>query len=820
MHGLGEIVEVANPRRAHLSSSRIGLCALLVGFVSLACEAAQVSVPESPTSGGAVDAGPTTERRAGDLTRPCGPARNGISCDDGDPCTTDDRCDRTLCRGAPTACYEAPACRQIQCDDEACSWVDRPDGAPCDEGRGCVLEAECRAGACVAVRLAECPVGPCMLSNACNPGSGRCQPRYAESGAPCSDGSVCTEGERCQPVTGAPHQLSCEGGERVESSEPRCDHGICFTDVTLEAGIDFVASGFGPSMLGAGAVWADLDGDDWPDLVLASESSAPRFYRNERNGSFSDQTPGSGLDGIDGIVFQAFAAGDFDGDGDLDLYVTARGPNVLLENRGDGTFADVTERAGVGDERWSSGAMFGDADGDGDLDLLVGNYIAKQGSAYPNHIAMPNALYVNRGDGTFVDRAADARLGGASGAPDDPAGATLVVAFTDFDRDGDADVLECNDFGPSVLPNQLYENDGRGGFRRVGSELGAEASVLCMTIASGDWDRDGRFDYFHSSIGPHALLTQRDHGFVDVAAATGTEIAVDSCRPEDKHAGWGAVFEDFDADGWLDLFVVSGFITAVEDIANPAEQENRLLRNTGWGHFVDVSRSAGVASPRRGRGLVANDYDRDGDVDLLVMNIVGPPELLRNDSPSGARTLVVELQGRASNPFAPNALVEVQIQEGTKVVELVREYGVRPGFASSSPTELVFGLGEAPLARQVTVRWPSGRSSRAYDARRGQRLVLIEPRVTVEALDFTDSPDGDLTPLLSLYNHSASQVDVEITVRGDPEASPILSARRTAPPGASAWELYLAPHELEASSLFVVTDEGGGQDSVSWPASR
>jgi hypothetical protein len=705
---------------------------------------------------------------------------DGLDCSDDDVCTLGDQCEDGVCVGQPLVCPEPPACKASICDPEVgCALVDLPDETACDDGNECSFESVCRAGECVATQSVECRVRACMSTNTCNPDTGRCEPTYVSEGAACNDLNACTEGEFCNCVEANNcATLFCGGGTEIPWTGTLCSDDICFTDVTTQAGITWSAPSGAPHEHAAGAVMADLDGDGWQDIAIVGETQDLTLYLNDQAGGFTDETASSGFSVVNTATttWQGISAGDYDDDGDLDLYVSFNGPNFLLENDGSAHFTDVTAASGTQDTRWSTGSVFGDMDEDGDLDLIVGNYVAKTGSFFPNHIAIDNSVFRNNGNGTFTDVAGTLNVGGAgTGSP----GATLIVAFTDYDQDGDADIMECNDFGQTVTPNRLYENDGSGRFTEVSASEGADVELFCMGIAQGDYDRDLDFDYYHTSIGHHALLSQGRTGFTERAAQMGARLENDDCFQHEKQAGWGAIMEDFDNDGWQDIFVVNGYITADSSIKNPEEQENKLLKNPGFGRpFDDISKSAGVASTGEGRGLAAGDYDQDGDIDMLVINNIGPPELYRNDSRNQGRHLVVELEGQISNRFAPNAIIEAEFESFT----LLREYGIRPGYASSSPTEVYLGADSELVAEQIEVLWPSGIVSRHLEVPTNARVNIVEPTATIDALEVPGavSPNVQLTATATLTNHSATSQTVDLDLElWDADANVYLTERRS-----------------------------------------
>ncbi|MEM1025710.1 MAG: FG-GAP-like repeat-containing protein [Myxococcota bacterium] len=686
-------------------------------------------------------------------------AEDGTRCDDDSLCTLSDRCEAGECVGDIFSCPQPPTCFEAFCDPEVgCVEQALPDGTACEDEDLCTVMTECSTGVCQSLVDVECALLPCMQGNECNPGTGACEPEYLVQGTFCDDGNLCTAGEFCD-------NNDCRNGVKAPFSEPRCDDGVCFTDVTVQAGISFGNNGGRPKHNHASvAAIGDLDGDDDLDLLLVSEIEGPKFYRNDGNGHFTDRTAFADFTAVNTstATVQGLAMGDYDNDGDLDLYFSSDGPNFLLRNDGSARFTNVTAAAGVDYSVWTAGASFGDYDGDGWLDLYVGGYIFGPGSRYPNHIGRNNRLFHNEGDGTFTEVAANLGIGGHGTT----AGTTLVTAITDFDGDGDMDLMDCNDFGQTVVPNRVYENDGSGNFTEVSAQKGLNATLFCMGIAIGDYDRDGDLDYYHTSIGRHELLENRGAaGFVDVAGPRGVKLQQDDCVPRLKAAGWGTFFEDFDNDGWPDLFVANGYIVAARAIDNALESENKLLLNqegvTPGAAFLDASRSARIATDDLSRGAVAADFDRDGDVDLLVANMETGVELLRNDLANSHGWLIVALDGRVSNRDGVGAKVTVETIDGSQL----REMGSTPSYLSPCTPEAHFGLGSQPEA-DIRVEWPSGLEQRWVEVDEGALVRIVESRISLDGYTApTTAPPGqDMAVTVDFTEQAGIATSARVTV--------------------------------------------------------
>lgn len=522
--------------------------------------------------------------------------------------------------------------------------------------------------------------------------------------------------------------------------------GPGYTDVTKAAGIDFVHS-FGDGnfsnlveAVGSGGAWLDYDQDGWLDLYIATgkyndtiskgdppkEKPLNRLYRNQGDGRFEDVTDKARV-GCPTCYSMGVSVGDYDNDGFPDIYVANYGPNVLYHNRGDGTFEDVTEKAGVGDPRCSAAATWFDYDRDGFLDLYVGNYIqfdAKYNLFYaPDGFPGPLAyasemhrLYHNRGDGTFDDVTEKAGI--------TRAGRAMSVTAADVDADGFTDILVSND----AMENFYFHNDGGTHFTEQALLAGvafnaAGDSSAHMAVDVGDYDNDGRFDIFVSDNNVSSLFHNQGNGqFSDVSIPLGMG------RHSAQFVGWGSFFFDFDNDGDLDIFKVNA------DLSRLFGQEPQLFENLENGRFRDDSENLGEFFSREwmARGAAYGDYDNDGDLDIIVVNLNSPAVLLRND---GQRNAWIDVRlvggmarpagagGTRSNRDALGATVALTAAGRTQIAER-RATG---GYLSQSDPRLHFGLGAADRVERIEVRWPSGKTQVVTDVPARQVLRLEEP---------------------------------------------------------------------------------------------
>jgi tetratricopeptide (TPR) repeat protein len=511
-----------------------------------------------------------------------------------------------------------------------------------------------------------------------------------------------------------------------------------FAEVSEQAGIRFEHFPFQrtsqlPEDMGSGGAWGDYDGDGLPDLFLvnfaaplgvsdaemAASSATDRLYRNRGDGTFEDVTQAAGV----GAAHRGMGAsfGDYDADGDEDLFVTSWGHNILWDNQGDGTFRDVTARVGLDAEGFWSGASWADFDLDGDLDLYVCGYVqyvaeppgsdaTKLGNAENPFTINPssyppraNLFYVNRGDGSFDERAEFAGV-------QNEIGRSLSAAWADFDRDGLPDLYVAND----VSDNGMYWNRGDGTFQDVSYESLVADYRSSMGIGVGDWDGNLELDLFltHWVAQENALfsnLTAVSHAggssgkfrFRDDADRVGLgQIALDL-------VGWGTAFVDFDNDGWLDLFVANGStLQQIDDPSRMVPMHPHLYWNKGADEgFFEVGVEAGFRTevPGIGRGAAFADYDADGDADLFIVRHGGRARLLRNDSPGG-NWVGFKVRATSGHPSGIGAQIVVRVGDRA----YLREVGAGPSYLSQNFSDVLFGLGEAARVDRVEITWPGG----------------------------------------------------------------------------------------------------------------
>ncbi|MEQ8768712.1 MAG: CRTAC1 family protein [Planctomycetota bacterium] len=502
-----------------------------------------------------------------------------------------------------------------------------------------------------------------------------------------------------------------------------------FRDVTEEAGLASFLPQTGSSgrrymveTLGSGLGWLDYDGDGFLDLYLVNGAALPgaelsppprnRLFRNRGDGTFEDVTDKAGAAGHTGYG-QGCAIADYDGDGDPDIYVANFGPNALLENLGDGTFRDVTEESGTGDAQWGSSAAFFDADRDGDLDLYVVNYVdytleahqecfqPARGEMFP--IYCPPSKY-GPTSGVFYRNLGEGRFRDESVEAGlyHPRGKGLGVVATDFDLDGDLDLYVAND----TEPNFLFRNDG-GRFTEIGQSSGTAYSDAGqpqsgMGVDAGDVDGDGRFDLIVTNY-QEETNTLYGNGPDGMFSDRTYQSRLTNASLD--WLGFGTILFDADDDRDLDLFVANGHVLDNIAVIRPGiafEQSNQLFENDGQGRFREVPLDLSFRGVSR--GVASADFDHDGDLDLVVSNNRNRIELLRNDTEPKGHWISLELVGTQSPRDAIGARVIAEMGGRSVTVEW-RGGG---SYLSSSSPRLHVGCGDSEQIDRLTVHWPSG----------------------------------------------------------------------------------------------------------------
>jgi len=557
-------------------------------------------------------------------------------------------------------------------------------------------------------------------------------------------------------VTAQPiRSISTTGESRNEAK----DFPVTFVDVAARAGLSepTVYGGVGRKRFiietnGCGVAFVDYDNDNWTDILLLNGTRLEGFpkgkeptnklYRNNRDGTFTDVSAKAGLKRTGWA--SGVSVGDYDNDGNEDFFITYWGQNVLYRNNGDGTFADVTNRAGLATTgtRWGSGSTFVDYDRDGNLDLFVANYLKFDSASVPEPgkgancfwkgvpvncgpKGLPtdtNLLYRNNGDGTFTDvseKSGVAKVGGRY---------SMTAVTIDFNDDGWTDIYVACDSTSSTL----YRNNKDGTFTDVALETGSAynedgQAQAGMGVTVGDYNADGRLDIFKTHFSDDLPVLYKNGGrgfFEDASRAAGFEHT--------RYVQWGTGFADFDNDTWPDLMIVTGNVyPEVEKFFKeyPHRSPRLVFRNLGNNRFREVTAESGsgVLAPKSSRGAAFGDFDNDGDVDALVMNMNEPPLLLRNEYANDGRRptnnwLKVKLTGTKSNRSAIGARVSVKIGAHLQTQEVTSQ----SSYYSHNDLRLHFGLGANVKANQIEIRWPNGQVETIKDVAINQTVKIKE----------------------------------------------------------------------------------------------
>jgi hypothetical protein len=531
--------------------------------------------------------------------------------------------------------------------------------------------------------------------------------------------------------------VSVSGKQTVFSPPPANDD--YFQDIAQEIGLDFIQS-IGDEELtnivessAGGAAFLDYDKDGFIDLYVTtgiwkeglSSGEKPekmaenRLYHNLQNGTFEDVTKKAGVSGP--WYSMGVTVGDFNNDGFQDIYISNYGPNVLLKNNGNGTFSDVTKRAKVagGDNDFSVGAAWFDYDNDGLLDLYVGNYLnfdpqykyfyAPDGFPGPMaYDAQPDILYHNTGNGVFEDVTKTMGIV-------DIDGRAMGVGSVDYDDDGFQDIYVANDH----TMNYLWHNNGGKGFTDMGTPSGtafgqAGESTISMAVDFADYNHDGLIDIFVSDDKYCRFYENMGNGiFSDQSYPSGIAM------PAGQFVGWSSSFIDYDNDGNVDIYKVNGALKHLYG------QEDQLFKNLGDGKFQDVSTESGKYFEKEmvGRGACFGDYDNDGDIDGFIENLNSPGVFLRNNKGNQNNWITLNLAGSSSNRDGVGA--KVKITSGAMVQTAYKKSTT--GYLSQNDPRIHFGLAKNDMVEKIEIRWPSGKIQVLENVKPNQILTVNEP---------------------------------------------------------------------------------------------
>ncbi len=488
---------------------------------------------------------------------------------------------------------------------------------------------------------------------------------------------------------------------------------------------------------GGGAAFFDYDMDGWEDVWVVRGLQGDKLYKNNGDGTFTDMS--EGIAEFSSMNTMGVSTADLNNDGFRDVLLNTfiDLPDVLLKNNGDGTFTDITEESGLlAYDSWSISAAFGDVNNDGLLDIYVSNYIWNpvaitddQGNVVGfAHECSPNWLFIN--DGIDSDNNPHFSL---SSETDDVAsiGCSLSAVLTDFDSDKDADIIVANDFGEWVVPNHLFENNNSDGvFSDIGTSSNMGIPMNGMGIAIGDYDQDNDLDYYITNIGENKLLAnQADKSFINTSIET---ESADINADDQYTVGWGTFFFDADNDTDLDIFIANGYTPTADFIASNPDNPNRLLLNQLADNnlltFQDYSTEAGVGSVMKGRGAAFADYDKDGDLDYIVVNVnagsgdIEPVLFYENELANDNNWLQVKLVGTMTNRDAFGTNMKIVVGDKSWMYEI--DGGSTHASQNSSIAH--FGLGDATVVDTLVIYWPNSETQVITNLYSNQLVQIVE----------------------------------------------------------------------------------------------
>ncbi|MDN5200075.1 FG-GAP-like repeat-containing protein [Fulvivirgaceae bacterium BMA10] len=523
------------------------------------------------------------------------------------------------------------------------------------------------------------------------------------------------------------------------------------------------------TQVGGGVAFFDYDNDGFDDLYITGGVARDRLYHNNGNGSFEEVGLEAGLIKTQNHVTFGVATGDLNNDGLRDIIVTTSGtsPNLLFQNKGDGTFVEIGKITGLTEIAKSFSASLGDVNQDGFLDIYIANHLRYPNYLYDddfnvigfNHECYENFFYINDGTGKFVNQAIDFGVNNN--------GCSFVSLFTDYDGDNDLDLYVVNDFGEWIKPNAFYINNGPDEpCTDVADLSGTEAKIYGMGVASGDYDEDGDLDLYLTNMGRNLLLNNQGNGmYSDVTELAGVENTY--AKDNLPATGWGTGFFDFDNDTYLDLFVANGgfYIPDNHPMQNSLRDSDKLYRNRRDGTFEDISVLEHVADSSRGNGFAYSDFDNDGDLDFIVTVLNTDPDsedhilfYKNNASDQGGNWLNVKLEGVRNNLDGFGSKVRAYVDGRTFIREVS---GGGASFLSQHSSKIHFGLGEYNRIDSLEIIWLGGKRQVFYDISTNQNLTIAEEQIITSI-----SPEDKPASYLNGYGGNDRTLFIEYNLPG------------------------------------------------------
>ncbi len=531
---------------------------------------------------------------------------------------------------------------------------------------------------------------------------------------------------------------------------------------------------------GGGVAFVDIDNDGDDDAYIVGGKMKDRLLMNDGTGVFADITESAGILVSEEYYTTGVNYGDIDNDGDEDIYVNTYfliedasqfSRNLLFINNGDLTFTEIWGEGIQKDRSMTMGSTFIDYDLDGDLDIYNANYVKNIKFTYDDdgningfdHDCFSNILYRNNGNGLFSE------VTQSTGLYD--SGCALAVTATDYDNDGDMDLMVGNDFGSFIQPNKLYRNDYRetGKFTEVGSFLGADQEMFSMGIAIGDYDNDLDLDYYVSNLGKNVFLEQEDNQFTDVAKDAGVENEFSGYN-NSLSVSWGNLFADIDNDMDLDLFVANGYVPAPAFVDNSTLDPDRLFINNGDKTFTEVDSAAGIDNQLVSRGCAYSDINMDGAIDILSIVFDKPgfgldPSscLFKNNNENNNNWIKFKLEGTISNRSAYGSKVYVYTGDEIRMTEL----NGGASFCSQNTSYIHFGLGQYEAVDSVKIIWPGAENIQIVKSVQTKTVNYIKETIATnldefnqDALSISLNPSRGIFSVIGIDSNKINRINV------------------------------------------------------------